>query len=178
MPKKELQELIRRDRDRTVKSTREAGWSNATFVRRPLRPATAKDRVMIFVFVFLSSAIATWAGYWYLLSQAVRRHNEEAVVSLYEPIQGGQMLLICAVGGLIGVIIYAVISVADPYGTEAAEQREAKRQKDREEMLAEIRATKFPQGTEHEQAIRRLAEMEQAQAAGAQSESENGNHSV
>ncbi len=164
MPKrKEIRALLQRDRSRRVVSTREAGWEKIKIEQRPLRPATFRDRIWIFIGVFIASFFITGAGYIYLLGQAVRYQREEAATAYGELITHGFLPFICLAGGVAGVIIYVVISYADPYGTVAAEEAEARRRAEREQLLEELHGKKFPQGTEHEQAIRRLAELEQAQ---------------
>lgn len=146
-------------------------WNDAKPIRRPLRPATRTDRVLIFIFVFVASCLLTGAGYIYLVSQADRPYHTG--YHFYETYGDQARFLfygICLLGGIVGVIAYAIISVADPYGTVAAEERERKRKAEREEMLAELLAAKRPVHPPHEQAIRQLAEQERQAAEQAAAE--------
>lgn len=175
MPRREeLKKLLHLHSKKDTVSPREANWNDVKPIRRPLRPATRTDRVLIFIFVFVASCLLTGAGYLYIVSSAERPHH--IGYHFYETYGDQARLLfygICLLGGIIGVIAYAIISIADPYGTVAAEEAERKRKAEREEMLAELLAAKRPVHPPHEQAIRQLAEHERLAAEQAAAEKDD-----
>jgi len=137
--------MSRSSRRGRVKPKRPNGWltgDHGAPIRRGLHDATLFDQLLMAIIAFVVAALATGIIYW-RMSLGSRR-IDISPSPLYT-MTGNEarihFLLVCAIGGLVGAVGYALWSWLDPYGTTAVAKAKAeaakKAKEDRFAFLAE-----------------------------------------
>lgn len=126
-------------------------------VKRRLRNANIVDRLLISLLFFVVFAVGTGGIYFYMSTNNETNssnYGRNRVKLPLETLTGlearSHFLLVCLIGGLIGVAIYLYLTFKDPYGTTGtakAAEKEIAEKKDRFAFLSERESGDHNPGT-------------------------------